>query len=86
MHPSPHTVLVETVSLAEESESAVTPARLAASLDVPESTLADPLDSLCACDLLAVTDEGYRPTVTAHELLALDVEVDDVLVLDPVDE
>ena len=86
MSPSPHAVLVETVTLAEEAGEPVSSARLAESLDVPEPALADPLDSLCEYELLAATGDGYRPTVTAHELLALDVELDDTLVVYLVDE
>lgn len=86
MNPSMHTVLVEVVSRAQECGDPVSERALADSLGVPEATLADPLDTLCELELVEPTDGGYRPTVTAHELLALDVDFDDVLVLDIVDE
>lgn len=86
MSPSPHTVLVAVVSIYGDSGDPVTAGTLADSLQVPEQALAEPLDTLCEFDLLAGTGDGYRPTVTARELLALDVELDDVLVLDLVGE
>ncbi len=86
MAPSPHTVLVEVVDCHRTSDEPVSARAVADSLGVPESALAGPLDSLCEFDLLARTETGYRPTVTAEELLALDIELDDTVVLDVVDE
>jgi predicted transcriptional regulator len=86
MSPRTHTVLVETVDQYDETGEPVPAASIAASLDVPETALDPALESLQACELLAGTDRGYRPTVTARELLALDVDPDHVLVLDLVEE
>jgi DNA-binding IscR family transcriptional regulator len=86
MSLSPKTVLVAVTELAEEPGETVTETALAEYLGVPESALADPLDSLRECELLKTTDDGYRTTITGRELLALDVELGDVLVVDIVDE
>jgi len=86
MSLSPKTVLIAVAELAEEPGEAVAETALADHLGVPESVLADPLDSLCACELLEAADGGYRTTITGRELLALDVELGDVLVVDIVDE
>ena len=82
----PHTVLVEVVDRYQESEEPVTAETVAESLNVPEERLSSSLESLREFELLVQTNDGYRPTVTAQELLALDVELDDVLVLDLVEE
>jgi predicted transcriptional regulator len=86
MAPSPHTVLVETVSLSRESGEPVSSAAIADALDAPEPSVAESLDSLCAYEFLSETDGGYQPTVTATELLALDVEFDEILVCEVVDK
>jgi hypothetical protein len=48
----------------------------------------DALDTLESRCLLATADDGYRPTVTARELLDLDIDDDTFLILDtePEDE
>jgi RIO-like serine/threonine protein kinase len=86
MSPSTHAVLVEVVTLCRESGQPVSAATVADSLDVPESEVAGPLDSLCEFEFLEPTDRGYRQTVTGEELLALEVEIDDVVVCDVVEE
>lgn len=86
MSPSPHTVLVAVVDRYRESNGAVTARELAERQGVSEEAFAQPLESLCEFELLESTEDGYRPTVTARELLALDVELDDVFVLDLVEE
>lgn len=86
MSVSTHTVLVEIVDQTGSADDAVTKAALAKALSVPESALCSPIESLIDCELLEATENGYRPTVTAHELLALDVDVANVLVVDVVEE
>jgi DNA-binding transcriptional regulator LsrR (DeoR family) len=86
MPPSPHTVFLEVVDRYRDSGEPVTRRATADSLGVDRASLSRPLDSLCEVELLEVTEHGYRPTVTAEELLALDVDLDEVLVVDPVDE
>ncbi|QCC51677.1 helix-turn-helix domain-containing protein [Halapricum salinum] len=86
MSPSPHSVLVTIVERTRETGEAVTAREIALAIDASEAALDEPIDALCACDLLEATARGYRPTVTAHELLALDVDFEDVLVVDVVEE
>ncbi|MEF8851869.1 MAG: hypothetical protein V5A44_02320 [Haloarculaceae archaeon] len=86
MAPSTHTVLVEVVDRYRESGEPVRARAVAESLEVPESALSQPLDSLCEFELLRSTERGYRPTVTAHELLALDIDLDETLALDIVED
>lgn len=86
MPPSPHTVLLAVVEANDATDEPVPTGVLADSLGVSEDSLSEPLDSLCACELLEATGDGYRPTVTAWELLELDIDPGDVLVVDLVDE
>lgn len=86
MSVSTHTVLVTLVEMTGETDEAVPQATLAASLALPESTLAESLESLQQFELVTSTEDGYRPTVTAHELLAADIELGDTLVVDVVEE
>jgi predicted transcriptional regulator len=86
MSPSPHTVLVSIVDRTEETGEPVTVRELATVVGASEAVLEGPIAALRECDLLETTAEGYRPTVTAHELLALDVDFEDVLVVDIVEE
>lgn len=82
---STHALLTEIADRYQQAGEPVAVQELCESLDVPESELEETLDSLCEFELLERTDSGCRPTVTARELLALDVELGDVLVLDLVD-
>lgn len=86
MSLSAHTVLLGVVEAAEVSGEPVPKRELADALDVSKGALSEPLYALRECELLEATDEGYRPTVTAHELLALDIDPGDVLVVDVVEE
>lgn len=85
MSLSPHAVLAEVVDRYDRTGEPVAARELRESLDVSGSALDQPLDSLCEFELLERTARGYRPTVTGRELLALDIELEDVLVLDLVD-
>jgi predicted transcriptional regulator len=86
MDPSPHAVLVEVVERYDESAGPVSPHVVADSLDAPESAVSDRCESLCEFDLLYPEATGYRPTVTARELLALDIDLGDAVALDVVSE
>ncbi|ELZ21114.1 hypothetical protein C475_19188 [Halosimplex carlsbadense 2-9-1] len=86
MSPSSHTVLVAVVDQYQNSDEPVTAHSIAESQGLSEEALTRPLESLCELELLESTEQGYRPTVTARELLALDIDPDDVLVLDLVEE
>jgi Mn-dependent DtxR family transcriptional regulator len=86
MSVHPHTVLVAVVAIADADGEPVATERLAASLGVSLAALTGALESLCDLALLEATGAGYRPTVTAQELLALELPPEAVLVVDPVDE
>lgn len=86
MSPSTHAVLVAIVEESRRTGDPVPAGRVAETLGVSEAALAGALDSLRECELVEATGDGYRPTVTARELLELDVAFDDVLVLDFVEE
>jgi predicted transcriptional regulator len=66
----------------DTEEQPVTPAEAANRFDSDIRTVDDALDSLESQCLLATVGSGYRPTVTARELLELDVDDDTFLVLD----
>jgi len=66
----------------DAEERPVTPAEVADRFDSDMRTVDDALDSLESQCLLATADGGYRPTVTARELLELDVDDDTLLILD----
>lgn len=80
-----HAVLVEIVERHEQSGNPVPPAAVAESMNVSEDALLASLEPLCEFEFLENTGQRYRPTVTAHELLAMEVAVEDVLVVDVVD-
>jgi Holliday junction resolvasome RuvABC ATP-dependent DNA helicase subunit len=82
---STHALLTEITDRYQQAGEPVAVQELCESLDVPESAIEDSLDSLCEFELLERTDSGCRPTVTARELLALEIDPDEVLVLDFVD-
>jgi len=74
-------VLAHVVEQYDESQQRVMTADLAGALDADESEIRDCLGQLVANDLLAVVGDGYRPTITARELLALDIDFEDSLVV-----
>lgn len=82
---STHTLLAEIADRYDRTGEPVADRELRESLDVSGGALEESLASLCEFELLERTGRGYRPTVTGRELLALDVELEDVLVLDLVD-
>lgn len=81
---STHSVLVAVVALADDGD--VTELALAESLSVSPTALSEPLETLCAFDLVRATETGYRPTITAYELLDAGIELDETLVVDFVEE
>lgn len=86
MEPSTHTVLVEVVDRYRESGEPVRARAVADSLGLTESAVSEPLDSLCEFELLQSVERGYRPTVTAREMLELDIDLDETVALDFVEE
>lgn len=85
MSLSTQTVLEKVVSRVEESDTPVSTREIAAALSVPEQEVVDALEELREFELIAVKQEGYRPTVTGYELLETDISLDEMLVFDVVD-
>ncbi|MFC7074083.1 hypothetical protein ACFQJ7_01980 [Halovenus rubra] len=67
----------------DREERLVTPAEAARSLGLDESLVAECLTAFTDCHLVVPENDGYRPTVTARELLALDC---DGAIVDPCPE
>jgi len=86
MSDSMQTVLETVVDGYRRSGEPVTLQRVAGSTNWSEESLAEPIESLRDYELIEETDGGYRPTVTGRELLAADIDIDDVVVLELVDE
>lgn len=74
-------VLAHVVEWYDDDQQPVTLAALAATLDADEAAIRDCLDQLVANDLLAPVADGYRPTITARELLELDIDFEESLVV-----
>jgi predicted transcriptional regulator len=75
-------LLAATVARYDETGEPVGPRSVARDVEESPEVVADRFDRYVGCALLTPTDGGYRPTVTARELLALDCE-GDVLIVDP---
>ena len=67
----------------DRRERPVTPSEAASGLDLDPAVATHCMDAFADCHLVATEDDGYRPTVTARELLALDR---DGAVVDPCPE
>lgn len=76
------TVLVHLTDAYETTSRPQSVAGIAAALDASPDDVADVLASLEALELVTAVGEGYRPTVTAYELLELDVLEEEFVVLD----
>jgi Domain of unknown function. len=75
------TLLARIVERYGDGERPVTPATLSDVIDAEESAIEVWLDELASHELLAPVDGGYRPTITARELLELDIDPEDALVV-----
>jgi predicted transcriptional regulator len=75
-------LLAAIVDRYDETEGPVTPAAVAEARGRDPEHLAARFERYVDCALLAPADGGYRPTVTARELLALDCD-GRVLIVDP---
>jgi DNA-binding HxlR family transcriptional regulator len=78
-------VLVAVVDHAD-ADGEVTEQAIAESLAVSQSALTESLETLCEFDMVSRTENGYRPTITAHELLEAGIELNETVVLDLVEE
>jgi len=71
-------------TLAEHSDAdgeTTSVATVAAEVDAPEAVVRAQVEGLIDCDMARETDDGVRVTVTAEQLLALDL--DGPVVVDP---
>jgi predicted transcriptional regulator len=66
----------------DATEQPVTPREAADRFDSDIETASDTFDSLESDCLLAAVEGGYRPTITARELLELDIDDDTFLIVD----
>jgi len=81
MSVSPYRLLEFVVSTYDECEGPVTPVVAAERLDTRRALVDQRFETLEDCDLVRPLEDGYRPTVTGRELLALDID-DDVIIVD----
>jgi DNA-binding IclR family transcriptional regulator len=85
MTVSPHEILAFAVRVYDEREEPLTPSAVADRFGLTAETATERLDRLADCELLAPESDGFRPTVTARELLALDID-DEFVVVDASDD
>lgn len=86
MTPTRRRLLERLVSCHNQSGDPVTPGQLATCLQLDPAAIESHLNHIRDCELVTRADDGYTPTVTAHELLALDLDDDSLLVVDVLDE
>jgi predicted transcriptional regulator len=80
-------ILEHVVAAYDRRERPVSAAEVARACEVDPERVRACFAELCECALLArVGSGGYRPTTTARELLALDVDCDDLVIVDPGEE
>jgi len=82
MDESSYRLLEQVVARYDEADEPVRPERLATTVDGDAESVRERLGRLERCELVASVDDGVRPTVTARELLALDIDDPGVLVID----
>lgn len=82
MKPSDIEVLSETVTQYDRRDKPVTPTELAEIVETDVETVRGCFEGFESKHLLKCVEGGYRPTVTARELLELDVADDALLILD----
>ena len=75
-------VLSRFVSRYDEREKPVTPAEMATMVDANAEMIQQFFEDFESKHLLKPVGNGYRPTVTARELLALDIDDDALVILD----
>lgn len=80
MEATNYRLLEAVVARYDDTNRPVSPDALDGAIDGADVT--DRLATLKRCGLLAAAGEGVRPTVTARELLALDIDDPEVLVVD----
>lgn len=84
MTASRQQLLERLVALHETQQQPVSARALASEVDLQLSVVEDHLNALEECHLVKKPGDntGYAPTITAHELLALDIDKDGLVVVD----
>lgn len=67
-------VLAALVRAAEGAEEPLPATAVASRLDAAPGPVREDLERLAAMELVAVTEDGYRPTITGRELLELNLD------------
>lgn len=81
MTPSPYRLLEFVVGTYDDLDRPLTPADAATQFGMTREQADECFDRLVKCELLARMDDGYRPTITARELLELNID-DEFVVVD----
>jgi DNA-binding IclR family transcriptional regulator len=81
MTPSPYRLLEFVVATYDDLDRPLTPADTATQFGMPRENAVECFGKLVECELLTKADDGYRPTITARELLELDID-DEFVVVD----
>ena len=86
MPVSEQSVLVAVVEQYDDTGEPPSSSAVAARTDGDDDAVAAALERLAASEFLVETATGFRPTVTAREFLALDIEVDDIVAVSVAEE
>jgi hypothetical protein len=81
MTVTPHRLLEFVVETYDERNDPLLPADVVAQFDISTPEATRQFDRFHDCELVATEGEGYRPTVTARELLELGID-DEFVVVD----
>lgn len=82
MTTTPIRLLLELVDQYDEAGTPITPESVAAAVETDPETVRASFEDFESKHLLKPVDGGYRPTITARELLALDIDDDALVILD----
>lgn len=74
------------VSLHDRHERPIGVDELTDRLDADQTAIRDQLVALCSYELVESDRNGWVPTVTGRELLALDVDQDEFIIIDVPDD
>ncbi|WP_424019333.1 MarR family transcriptional regulator [Halorientalis pallida] len=86
MTPSPYRLLEFVAGTYDDLERPLTPADAATRFGMTREQADECFDRLVECELLTRVDDGYRPTITARELLELNIDDEFVVVDASLDE
>lgn len=80
MNVSPYRLLETAVSQYDGTEQPLTPAAVAAHIDAPPAAVEEAFDRFVECELLVAAEDGFVPTITARELLELNLDGEFVVI------